>query len=581
MPSGILLWGPPGTGKTLMAEAVAGETGKPYVFVDPSRVRADLHRRRADEDQVALPQAAQAGAALRRRRRVLRRGRRARQPGLVGLRRPVRHPPGAGTRLRRCTPATARTTSTTRPSRSSGTACPDHRRRRAPASTARTQKPKKRGIIMGGMGMGGGGMGALQALLTEMSGLKKPRGFFSRRVRVVPLHEAEATAEVPHPPHHGHQPAGRRSTTALLRPGRLDRIYKVGYPHAGRPAAHVRGLPRQGQARPHRAPDRAGWPSSRPYATGAIIKDIVNEALIIAMRDGRDTITWADMLKAKHLKTHGMPDDWTYGDLERHQVAVHEACHAVAMYRLQKRSTIDVATIERRGGTGGFVAPMPAGGAVQRVAHRLRHQREDVPGLPGRRADAVRGRQLGRRRRRPLQRHPHRDGEPGLLGHGADDRLARGDQGPAGWRQLPARGRHGPQPAGDLVRSPDRGPPPGAHGGDRADVAREPALRAGHRARAGDPQDDHRRRHRRHLPGDPGADARRVGVPHGRLPAVLRGLPPEHHRGPPDPGQAQPGPPRGRDPVAREHGLGATQPGCAPPSGRAARSSQRRRRYEG
>ena len=35
VPSGILLWGPPGTGKTLMAEAVAGETGKPYVFVDP------------------------------------------------------------------------------------------------------------------------------------------------------------------------------------------------------------------------------------------------------------------------------------------------------------------------------------------------------------------------------------------------------------------------------------------------------------------------------------------------------------------------------------------------------------------
>ena len=35
VPSGLLLWGPPGTGKTLMAEAVAGETGRPYVFVDP------------------------------------------------------------------------------------------------------------------------------------------------------------------------------------------------------------------------------------------------------------------------------------------------------------------------------------------------------------------------------------------------------------------------------------------------------------------------------------------------------------------------------------------------------------------
>ena len=58
-------------------------------------VRADVHRRGADEDQVAVPQAAQAGAALRRRRRVLRRGRRPRQPGLDQLGRPVRHPAGA------------------------------------------------------------------------------------------------------------------------------------------------------------------------------------------------------------------------------------------------------------------------------------------------------------------------------------------------------------------------------------------------------------------------------------------------------------------------------------------------------
>src|SRR6267143_6818039 len=35
VPGGILLWGPPGTGKTLMAEAVAGETNNPFVFVDP------------------------------------------------------------------------------------------------------------------------------------------------------------------------------------------------------------------------------------------------------------------------------------------------------------------------------------------------------------------------------------------------------------------------------------------------------------------------------------------------------------------------------------------------------------------
>ena len=45
-PGGILLYGPPGTGKTLLAEAAAGETGKPFVFVDPgafiNMLRTDL-----------------------------------------------------------------------------------------------------------------------------------------------------------------------------------------------------------------------------------------------------------------------------------------------------------------------------------------------------------------------------------------------------------------------------------------------------------------------------------------------------------------------------------------------------------
>ena len=40
VPGGILLWGPPGTGKTLMAESMAGESGKPFVFVDPGAFNA-------------------------------------------------------------------------------------------------------------------------------------------------------------------------------------------------------------------------------------------------------------------------------------------------------------------------------------------------------------------------------------------------------------------------------------------------------------------------------------------------------------------------------------------------------------
>ena len=54
VPGGILLWGPPGTGKTLMAEAMAGETGMPFVNVDAVDAR---HRDRPAQGHPLVPQA--------------------------------------------------------------------------------------------------------------------------------------------------------------------------------------------------------------------------------------------------------------------------------------------------------------------------------------------------------------------------------------------------------------------------------------------------------------------------------------------------------------------------------------------
>ncbi len=86
---------------------------------------------------------------------------------------------------------------------------------------------------------------------------------------------------------------------------------------------------------------------------------MVNEALVIAIRDERETVSWPDIIQAKQLKEHGLPDDHEYIERERHSVAVHEACHAVVAYRLRKHMTIDIATIERRGDVGGFVSSIP------------------------------------------------------------------------------------------------------------------------------------------------------------------------------------------------------------------------------
>jgi ATP-dependent Zn protease len=348
VPGGLLLWGPPGTGKTLMAEAVAGETGKPYVFVDPGaftnmfmgvgilKVKSLFRKLRklavryggvivffdeADSlgSRGALASGGWNGGAFAPRSWEM-------LTACNGL--GYASPPAASSVLRA----------------------------EQPSSTEGGRPPLVARFIMGA-GMGGGGMGTLQALLAELSGLKKPRGFTNRVVR-------RALGMRPKPP-----PKYRilvmmatnmpqSLDEALLRPGRIDRIYKVGYPSKeGRKRTYVGYLDKVSHDLTDEQIDKLAIMT--PYATGATIKDTVNEALVVAIRAGRDAITWADILKAKQLKEHGLPDEFEYIERERHAVALHEACHAVVAHRLRKHMVIDMATIERRGDVGGFVSSIP------------------------------------------------------------------------------------------------------------------------------------------------------------------------------------------------------------------------------
>ena len=200
-------------------------------------------------------------------------------------------------------------------------------------------------------------MGTLQALLAEMSGLKKPKGFMNRVVR-------RALGMKPKPPPKYRMLIMMATNMpqsldeALLRPGRIDRIYKVGYPSKpGRVRTYEGYLAKVRHKLTAEDIDKLA--TITPYATGATIKDLVNEALINAIRSGRDSITWNDVVKAKQLKDLGPPEDVEYIERERHAVAVHEACHAVAAYRVRAHLTIDIATIEKGGTYLGMVASIP------------------------------------------------------------------------------------------------------------------------------------------------------------------------------------------------------------------------------
>jgi len=352
VPGGLLLWGPPGTGKTLMAEAVAGETGKPYVFVDPG----------AFINMFMGVGILKVKSLFRKLRRLaLRYGGvivffdEADSLGNRGMM--TQGVPGGGGR------------GTASPAPFAAAGCHGFSylsagtqwtlTRQAMASDVVDEPDTRRSKqIMGGMmGGGGGGMGTLQALLTELSGLKKPRGLVNRYVRRI-------FGMRPKPPPKYRMLVMMATNMpsaldeALLRPGRIDRIYKVGYPSkAGRIRTYEGYFAKVRHELTAENIDKLA--TITPYATGATIKDLVNESLITAIRNGRDVITWPDVIKAKQLKELGPPEDVEYIERERHAVAVHEACHALVAFRMRQHMEIDIATIEKGGDYLGMVASIP------------------------------------------------------------------------------------------------------------------------------------------------------------------------------------------------------------------------------
>lgn len=348
VPGGILLWGPPGTGKTLMAEAMAGETGRPYVNVDPSAFIQTF---------IGVAPMKVRFLYSKLRKQALRHG------GVVvffdeadslgsrgSLGNPGQGMVGNWSSMHTCNGMHYMSNETV-----TGLW---QQRLGAQTDQARPAEPRSLvdKVIMGGMGMGAGG-GALQALLTQMSGLKKPRGFISRRLR------SFLGIKPKKPPKYRilHVFATNQPNAldqALLRPGRIDRQFHVGYPHAdGRKKTFEGYLKKVKHNITQEQIDRISVIT--PYFTGARIKDIVNEAVVMAMREGRDMVTWPDLLKAKYHKGHGEAKDLTLTALDRHQVAIHEAGHAVTTYILHKRAVIDIATIEPRADFVGMVSRIP------------------------------------------------------------------------------------------------------------------------------------------------------------------------------------------------------------------------------
>ena len=249
VPGGMLLWGPPGTGKTLMAEAVAGETGKPYMFVDPSAFIQTFM-----------------GVAPMKVKWMYRKVRKLalRHGGVVVF---FDEADALGNRGQTGGYEEAST------SWNGDASLQRHVVRRRPHHGDALADPPG-AAPPGRAGAGAGGQAAVQDPGHHHDGRRRGRRFgrppgpADRDVRIdqaprlllpalplLPHDQAEAAAQVPDPAHHGHQPARHpRRGDAAPRPNRPQVQGRLSARR--RQEAHLRGLFRQDPSRSHAGADR-------------------------------------------------------------------------------------------------------------------------------------------------------------------------------------------------------------------------------------------------------------------------------------------------------------------------------------
>ena len=328
-PKGILLEGPPGTGKTLLAKAVAGTVGVPFIYTSATSFAAMFM-----------------GAGNLRVMALFRKAKKF-----------VRQYNGAVIFIDEIDALGSRggsvSTAFSEGSLEAG----------APAATG-LKAVVNRFVTPGG----GMGAGIVNELLVQMDGLVQPKGMRRHLARFlhmkpkVPSYNILIVA------------ATNRSQVldpALLRPGRFDRKIHVGLPDKeGRKDVIQYYLDKVR----HGPLDLEKFAQVTIGYSPARIKNIINEALIVALQDGREAITWDDLWQAKLLDEIGLKQPVKYTDREKIRTAVHEAGHAVAAHVLHAEDTrIQVITIIKRQEALGLVHSME-------LEERYSKTKEDVLG---------------------------------------------------------------------------------------------------------------------------------------------------------------------------------------------------------
>ncbi len=146
---------------------------------------------------------------------------------------------------------------------------------------------------------------------------------------------------------------------ALMRPGRFDRQVTVNYPdQEGRIAilkVHSKGKPLAADV------DLANIAKRMPYATGADLENVMNEAAILAARGRKKKIDQQLLVDAIARVQMG-PEKKSHkvNEKDRRMVAYHEGGHAIVGHVLPGCDDVHLITIVPRGMAAGHTLALPA-----------------------------------------------------------------------------------------------------------------------------------------------------------------------------------------------------------------------------
>ena len=208
---------------------------------------------------------------------------------------------------------------------------------------------------------------------------------------------------------------------ALLRPGRFDRRVVVNLPDkAGREAilkVHTRSVPLA------RGVDLGELAASTPGLSGADLRNLVNEAALLAARREQEEVRQKDFLDALEKIVLGPERPLLMSPEERERVAYHEGGHAILGLVVPGADPVNRVTIVPRGQALGCHLPAPRGRPLQLPGRVLEGEDRRRPGRTQRGGDRLRhqdhrGRERHRAGHRPRSRDGHALGDEREAGDG-------------------------------------------------------------------------------------------------------------------------------------------------------------------